>query len=249
MLGDLFESPLFLASVLSSEEAQIAIRAGAQIIDCKDPANGPLGALSHNIVREIVKTVARRVPTSATVGNIVLDPQSIHQAVIGMASTGVDFVKIGLFKGGDTLGTIHKLANIEIEKCRIVAVLFAEDKPDFSLLYLLSKVGFSGVMLDTSDKQGKALPDLIPIVRLKQFVDEAHSAGLFVGLAGSLRLKHLQIMLDLKSDLLGFRGALCKKEIRGDELDENAVLEVASKLEFFKAQSNLDKSSGFEIRP
>ena len=35
---------LMLASVLSREEAEIALAHGADIIDCKDPARGALGA-------------------------------------------------------------------------------------------------------------------------------------------------------------------------------------------------------------
>ena len=43
-----------LASVSSLDEARLAIEAGADVVDLKDPAHGALGALEASIAREIV---------------------------------------------------------------------------------------------------------------------------------------------------------------------------------------------------
>ena len=112
MHNKLSDTPLFLASVINCKEAQKAIRGGAQIIDCKDALDGPLGALSYEAVSEIVKCVCKRVPVSATIGNIIHNHEAIYEAACRMASAGADFVKIGLFIDGDPIEIIRKLKNI-----------------------------------------------------------------------------------------------------------------------------------------
>ncbi|RZK75548.1 MAG: hypothetical protein EOO66_33700, partial [Methylobacterium sp.] len=46
--------PRLLVSVRDAAEAEAAIRAGADLIDAKDPENGALGALPPETVRAIV---------------------------------------------------------------------------------------------------------------------------------------------------------------------------------------------------
>lgn len=237
MLKKLSDTPLFLASILNCNEALRATQAGAHIIDCKDSSQDPLGALSYNAVRNIVKAVGDRVLVSATIGNIIDDEEALFDATCQMTSTGVDFVKVGLFMDGNPLRTMYKLKNLNKKKAQIVGLLFAEENPDQSLLSHMSKCEFSGVMIDTLNKKGHALPDLMSEVQLKEFVKQAHQSNLFVGFAGSLRIKHIEFMISLKMDLIGFRGALCKNEKREDHLDEDAVRAIASKIVFLKRGS------------
>ena len=58
---------LMLTSVLSSAEARLAVERGADVIDCKDPSRGALGALPLREVEAIVAAVDRRRPVSAVV--------------------------------------------------------------------------------------------------------------------------------------------------------------------------------------
>ncbi len=58
-----------LASVRSAEEALFALKAGADLIDAKEPSGGTLGAVEEETLREIVSAVARRLPVSSTVGD------------------------------------------------------------------------------------------------------------------------------------------------------------------------------------
>ena len=64
---------LFLASVRDAEEAELALRAGADIVDLKDPEQGALGALTPDTIAACVKQVAGRAPVSATIGDRPLD--------------------------------------------------------------------------------------------------------------------------------------------------------------------------------
>jgi len=91
-----------LISVTSAEEAQIALENGADFIDLKDPAKGALGALPLATIAEIVSYVkvasnSDYKLTSATIGDLPMQPQLIAEQVAQLATTGVDIIKIGFF--------------------------------------------------------------------------------------------------------------------------------------------------------
>ncbi|HEY8128728.1 MAG TPA: (5-formylfuran-3-yl)methyl phosphate synthase [Hyphomicrobium sp.] len=201
--------PAFLASVINADEADIALEGGADIIDCKDPASGALGALPTTTVREIVERVRRRLPVSATVGDLPSDPDVLTAATVEMAATGVDVVKIGFFGDEDPRPAIAGLGAARSGSAELVGVLMADHRPDFGLLPALAAAGFTGVMLDTTDKAAGRLTSALSMDRLTEFVRAARNNGLFVGLAGSLRESDIAVLTRLWPDMLGFRGALC----------------------------------------
>jgi uncharacterized protein (UPF0264 family) len=209
----------FLASVTDENEARLAARAGADIIDCKDPGSGALGALPHAAVRAIRAAVPRRIPVSATIGDLVCEPDSVGDAVVAMAATGVDYVKVGLFPGDETAATIARLGTLPLGDCRLVGVLLADRDPDFSLLDGMRGTGFAGAMLDTAGKGAGTLVDCLSVSDLREFVAAARGAGLFAGLAGSLRPDQIEELLALEPDVLGFRGALCVESDRESGID------------------------------
>jgi (5-formylfuran-3-yl)methyl phosphate synthase len=201
--------PAFLASVTNADEAEIALAGGADIIDCKDPASGALGALPTTVVREIVERVRGRMPVSATVGDLPSNPDILTVAAGAMAATGVDVVKIGFFGSEDPRPAISALGVAQSGSAKLVAVLMADRQPDFALLPVLAEAGFTGVMLDTADKASGRLTSVLSIGRLTEFVRMARDHDLFVGLAGSLRESDIDVLARLGPDMLGFRGALC----------------------------------------
>jgi len=117
-----------LASVNSLEEAIIVLDAKVDIIDLKQPAQGALGALETARVEEIVSAINGRCPISATVGDLPMQAELIFDAVARMAKTGVDYIKIGFFPGGDWLGTVKALSILTLE-IPLIAVLFADTAP------------------------------------------------------------------------------------------------------------------------
>jgi uncharacterized protein (UPF0264 family) len=222
--------PRFLASVTSVPEALTALAAGAEIIDGKNPAQGALGALPHAIVRDIVEAVAHSVPVSATVGDLPAAPELLCDAAMAMAATGVDLVKIGFFDGGDAQASIAALGQLDLGPARLVGLLLADRDPDFNLIAAMAAAGFAGVMLDTATKDGRALTDVMNTSEISRFVDVARASGLFVGLAGALRLEHIQAVAALSPDVIGFRGALCSGTRREGSIEEKAVRAVAREL-------------------
>lgn len=218
----------FLASVTSEVEAQTCVALGADIIDAKNPATGALGALPKATVRRICQCVSARVPVSATVGDLPAIPELVADAVRDTAATGVDIVKIGFWPGGDTQATLKKLSNLALGRARLVGVLLADHGADIALIRPMAEAGFVGVMLDTAEKASGALPDIVPASALAQYVDMAHATGMFAGLAGSLRVRHVPELLSLGADLLGFRGGLCRDGQRSDGIEADAVRRVRS---------------------
>lgn len=198
-----------LASVTDANEAELAVQAGADLIDCKDPGRGALGALTIPTIDAIRRQVAARRPISATVGDLPTVATELVPAVQRTAATGVDFVKLGLFRTNNVSALLAALAPIATEH-RLIAVLFADRSPRLGIVAELAAAGFSGVMLDTADKAGGGLPDRLSSTRLAAFVALAREQGLLCGLAGSLRPDDIEALLRLTPDYLGFRGALCE---------------------------------------
>ncbi len=115
-----------LASVSTLAEAQLALKAKVDILDLKQPDQGALGALDVETVRAIVQLVGGRIPVSATVGDLVMQPEIVTMAVQAMADTGIDYIKIGFFPGGDWTGSIASLGKLVAQGLPLIAVLFAD---------------------------------------------------------------------------------------------------------------------------
>lgn len=212
-----------LASVNSLAEALLVEAAAVDIIDLKQPARGALGALDIAVVAEIVRHLQPASCVSATIGDLPMQPELILPAVQAMAATGVNYVKIGFFPGGDWQACIDGLQVFAAQGVALVAVLFADTHPDMAIIDALYKAGFRGAMLDTADKQLGSLTQLMALDELQTFVDRVASLGLLSGLAGSLRADDVARLLPLGADYLGFRGALCRQHSRTAQLDVTQI--------------------------
>jgi uncharacterized protein (UPF0264 family) len=215
-----------LASVQNLEEAVLALSAQVDIIDLKQPAAGALGALDRDEVRRICEYCRGRRPVSATIGDLPMRPEPVFAAVEAMRETGVDYIKIGFFPGGDPAGTAHKLSVLTGRHPALIGVLFADAEPDFTLIDLLKSAGFTGVMLDTMDKSRGPLTKVMRPEAIGQFVRLAGSRQLLCGLAGSLRLGDIPELTALRPDYLGFRGALCVDSERAARLDPESTVRI-----------------------
>jgi dihydroneopterin aldolase len=213
---------LFLASVTGADEAEIALAHGADIIDLKDAGKGGLAPLPADVVHAAVAAVAGRRPVSAVAGESGMDPDALASSVREMARTGVDYVKIGVYPGPQQKACVRALADV-VRQTKLVAVLFADQQPDFTLLPLLAECGFAGAMLDTDRKGAGRLLDHTDVAVLHKFVELCGRHDLLCGLAGSLEAPDVPRLLSLAPDILGFRGALCGGHDRARRLDPHAV--------------------------
>jgi dihydroneopterin aldolase len=214
---------LMLASIIGQEEAEIAVREGADIVDLKDVRVG-FGTVAPEAVRAIVAAVARRRPVSAVVGGSA-DAERITIVASALAEAGASYVKVAFSPDFRRDACIRMLAPVA-RKTKVIGVMFADHDADNALISLMAQSGFAGVMLDTAHKSGARLLDHMDITVLARFVDAAHGHGLIAGLAGSLETPDIPRLLPLAPDVLGFRRALCVDHDRNAGIDRDAIAAV-----------------------
>jgi uncharacterized protein (UPF0264 family) len=227
-----------LISPANEKEAKEAIAGGADIIDVKNPAEGALGANYPWVIRNIRAITPSNLKVSCTVGEVPNLPGSISLAAFGAATLGVDYIKVGLYgvKTADAachlLESVNRAAKECNPKVKVVATAYADAKIIGSIdPLLLPKIACKAkvdiAMIDTHLKDGKTILDHLSIDQLSSFVDSAHSFGLEVALAGSLRKEDLPVVYDLGADIAGLRGAACTRGNRlSGEILRNLVADL-----------------------
>ncbi len=218
-----------LISVKNLEEAKMALAAGVDIIDLKDPQEGALGALDLTLTQEIVQQVKGRRVVSATVGESHASIQELVVDIQWRADVGVDIIKIavsGLFMQDDFFDEITRLTK---EGIKLVAVFFADETSDWEILPELTNAGFYGAMLDTRDKR-KNLLQVQSFQALHVFTNHCRHYHLKSGLAGSLQPQHIDLLNELNSTYLGFRGGVCENAQRKSALNDSKISQVINML-------------------
>ena len=196
-----------LASVCSVAEARLALAGGADIIDCKNPHQGALGALSVREIRRIVDAVGGSCPVSAAVGDIP-DPMRLDSIIMATHATGADYLKFGLFNQSHGEKCLDAVAPLT-RHAKLIAVCFADRFDPTPLLPMIAERRLAGVMIDTADKASGRLTEIWSAAQCGRFVAQARQLGLLCGLAGRLQQQDIAQLLPLRADYLGFRSALC----------------------------------------
>lgn len=202
-----------LASVRSLAEAQLLSECDIDILDLKEPGAGALGAVAPALAEAVVAQVDRRCRISAAAG--VFGDSDLLSFVSALGNSGVDFVKIG-FETPVPQEYLAALRAALPATVGAVAVLFV-DRPEilpFEWLTPLHRAGFSGAMLDTAGKSSGTLADYFTPASAENWIDAAHEARLFCGLAGRLNADVAVRYLPGRPDYLGFRSALCRDRDR-----------------------------------
>ncbi len=214
-----------LISPQNTQEAKEAIAGGADIIDVKNPKEGPLGANFPWVIKEIKQLIPEGVALSCTLGEAATLPGSMALAAYGAASLGVDYVKAGLSgvqtvqQAVNLLGSIVRAAKMCNPKIKVVAAGYGDylraDSIEPQLVVHAAFVAKADLaMLDTAVKDDKNLFDFQSPQQLQAFVNAAHEHGLGAALAGSLRAQELPIVYGLGTDFVGLRGAACSNNNR-----------------------------------
>lgn len=225
-----------LISVKNVEEALLALACGADIIDLKDPSVGALGALDMPTSLAIFAVMKHETSKqisgqnsglifSATVGENHENLDTLIAAIEQRATMGQVIIKIAvsvLFNDEIFFVEMRKLSNAGV---KIVAVFFADERVDLTLLPTLKQAGFYGAMLDTKNKH-KNLLQTKTIEDLALFTHFCHQHGLKSGLAGSLQAQHVDTLLALNVTYMGFRGGVCNNLKRISNLNATKIDEV-----------------------
>lgn len=219
-----------LASVRSSKEALDAARAGAELIDLKEPGAGALGGVPLDEITRIVATLRSIYPVkpiSATIGDLATEAtDAIAARVIDVSNTGVDYVKVGVTPGSAARHCLLALANLP---AAVVPVLLCDAGMDVELARFAAELGFAGIVFDTAVKDGRTLFDHIDKNTLAACLRVAGEKGSMTGLAGSLGWAQLTEIRELAPDIAGFRTALCEGGRTG-RLDPAKVAQWADAL-------------------
>ncbi len=182
-----------LASIQNMSEAKIIINSEIDIIDLKDPEKGALGKLKTSDIKNIINFINKKKLTSSTVGDLPNNKVLIEKIVDELSKTNIDFIKIGVYEN-DYINTLSEIKSIK----KLIAVFFADlFLPNTNDLLVLKKSGYSGVMLDTSNKKSGNLFNHLTYSDLNNFILNSKKLNLLTGVAGSINKSHIDQILKL----------------------------------------------------
>lgn len=209
-----------LISPINENEALEAIAGKADIIDVKNPREGALGANYPWVIQRIRKLTPKNIEVSCTIGEAPHLPATMALAALGAATTGVNYIKAGLWGLKTTEEAVLLLQNItkavkeSYPSINVVATGYADAERigtvnPLHIPEIAYKANADFAMLDTAIKDGKNLFTFLTTSQLKTFISQAHNYGLKTALAGSLSKEDLAAVQALGPDVVGLRGAAC----------------------------------------
>lgn len=206
-----------LVSVRSAAEAAIALEAGADLIDVKEPDRGALGAATPGVWQEVATVIAGRRPLSVALGELLTVTSS--EVIANHASfDGVTFAKIGLAGCREIADWRQRWWNVLQQlpsHVQPVAVAYADHNAAAApapqqVLTAARECGCGVLLVDTFHKNLGDLFAQLTRRELSELAEQTRDCGLRLVLAGSLRLETLDQALELEPDFVAVRGAACR---------------------------------------
>jgi uncharacterized protein (UPF0264 family) len=217
-----------LVSVRNATEARIALDAGADLIDVKEPQNGSLGAPTRQAVADVVQAVGGVVPVSVALGEL-----GDGTDVSGLLSVrGVQYAKTGLAR---VPGHWQKIWRGLIEHLPATVAPVAVGYADWRLagapspadvLAAAPQVGCAAFLLDTYSKNGGGLLDCMTFEEVDGLVGRVKSAGMTSVVAGSLTTATIPQVVRTNPHYIAVRGAVCRGG-RSGAVDSARVRQLA----------------------
>jgi uncharacterized protein (UPF0264 family) len=223
-----------LVSVRDATEAAVALKAGAAIIDVKEPTRGSLGRPDAEAVRGVVTIVSDHVPVSVALGEL----RDWDETSTSIANSGVALAKIGLSGCAHDRDWPAQLARA-IRAVRApttpVAVYYADAADAMSpaldeVLAVCQQTSLRWLLVDTFDKQRGNLLDIMQLDQLEQLAGACRRNALRLTLAGSLTADTIPRLLHLRPEFIGVRGAVCP-DGRESSVEEMRVRRLVQLLE------------------
>jgi len=233
--------------VMSKEDALEAYRGGARLLSVKNIREGPLGANVPRIIREVRRSLPRRVKVGATLGDY---PErmsgTVAQAAVGAIVSGArHHVTAGLYRVGSgeeasliirNLGEIRDL----YPRVRLAIGAYVDHQRLGSIspsevLELLKGSKIDVVVLDVQSPEEGRLFDFMKPPALQELIARAHRYGLQTTLLGSLGAKDVEILIESGTDLIGVRGSVCE----GGRMGRISARKVRELLETIEHHQNL----------
>jgi uncharacterized protein (UPF0264 family) len=209
-----------LVSVTDADEARVAVEAGVDIVDVKNPAEGSLGAPGPGVIRRVREVVPPERPVSAAIGDLPNLPGTAALAALGAARSGAAYVKVGLWGTSATdeaVAVLRAVRDAIDGGAAVIAAAYADAErvpgrplPPRDVVEAARRAGAGGCLLDTAVKDGRGLLEWLTPEALAALVEEAHAAGLEMALAGALRAEDLCVVQSIGADIAGVRSAACR---------------------------------------
>jgi (5-formylfuran-3-yl)methyl phosphate synthase len=222
--------PGLIVSVRARREVDIAIAGGATLVDAKEPRLGSLGRADHRLIEFVLERAANRMPVSAAMGELRDDAGSLPQ-------DGLAYVKWGLAGYGNrhwrsALSRLKDRLGGHEGRPKPVVVAYADwgrarsPRPR-ALCNFACKNAFAAFLIDTWQKDGRNLLDWMTFEEVAKLRAQCRSSGVGLALAGSLGVREISRLCEIEPDWFAVRGAVCRRGLRGQSIDLQAVKAIA----------------------
>jgi uncharacterized protein (UPF0264 family) len=222
-----------LVTATDADDAREAVAGGADIVDVKNPLEGPLGAPSPGTIAGVRAAVPAGLPVSVAIGDQSL-PGAAALAALGAAQSGAAYVKVGLrdVTEDEAIELLRAMSEglAASSGVSVIAAAYADAGqlkenalPAQLLPRVASAAGIAGCLLDTAVKDGRGLFEWLSPGALMGLVSEAQDAGLVMALAGGLREGDLTSVLATGADIAGVRSAACRGGMRTARLEAGRI--------------------------
>jgi (5-formylfuran-3-yl)methyl phosphate synthase len=222
-----------LVSVTDADEARLAVEAGVDVVDVKNPAEGSLGAPGPGVIERVREVVPPERPVSAAIGDLPGLPGTAALAALGAARSGATYVKVGLWGTptvDEAVAVLRAVRDAVDGGATVIAAAYADAErvprgplPPAAVVAAARRAGVGGCLLDTALKDGRGLFEWLSPEALSALVAEGHAAGLEMALAGALRAADLNAVRATGADIAGVRAAACRGGRRTGPLDPKRI--------------------------
>lgn len=230
-----------LLSVMNEQEVAY-VKDYADIIDLKNPNDGPLGSLDINQIKKIINKFGDKFIFSATLGNKMSMCEMIKK-IRSYEKLGLNYIKVGYFSNSKSrLYNFLAILNKNRIKTRIVLVLFAENRgilqEVMENMSILVKYGIQNFLVDTNNKFSLSLTQIHSYEFLRGLIQKAQDNDLKIGLAGRIKFNQLNNLLNLSPHIIGMRGAICKNNSRDNQVQQEKVITVSQLFNSYKSNAH-----------
>lgn len=226
--------PLLLVSVRNATEARLALDAGVDILDVKEPSHGSLGAASDDVLAEIGQIAANcpgRLFTAA-LGELT---NLICSSRLPAIPAGFGLLKVGLSECRSlpdwSMQWAHVRESLEFragKRFEWAGVAYVDDlaadcPPVHHVLEAAIEAGCRFLLLDTWSKSAGRLTDFFSDQALTELGRRCRETGLQLAVAGRLRLEDVTDSLLAATDVVAVRSAVCRNQQREGAIESEAI--------------------------
>lgn len=244
--------PQPLLSIRSLSELQVALEFDVPWIDLKEPNRGSLGRLDKDVAWSIYHEFLRRfgdAPArpcfSIALGELKESSDEELRAYCDGFGKEV-YWKIALAGCDANSGWQERVSKLfeEISSpSQWILVHYADaekaNAPTWDDVLQVSKtLHCQFILVDTWEKCGDSLLDIVSLDTLKHMSAHSQAMGLQVAMAGSLRRSQLPTLSGIGATYLGFRSDLCEGHSRTGAIEEGLVRQLLNTFHPFTESIN-----------